>query len=189
MARKIAAVKKEAAKARAGKNSFPQTPFLFARPSVQFWFCRPQGGNHSGFCSKLVLTFYNKHHEYKTKNYFEVMGAKKVFTIKEAQKLVRDFAARNKWKDAPNVDKFDHLHEELIEMSQHLRYKSEKERKDYVKKNKEVFKDGIGDLFFGLCRLANQLEVDMEGAFNMVKDEILAKYNHKSAENNIVREK
>jgi len=29
--RKIAAVKKEAAKARAGKNSFPPTPFLFAR--------------------------------------------------------------------------------------------------------------------------------------------------------------
>jgi len=31
--RKIAAAKKEAAKARAGKNSFPPTPFLFARPS------------------------------------------------------------------------------------------------------------------------------------------------------------
>ena len=30
---KIAATKKEAAKARAGKNSFPPTPFLFARPS------------------------------------------------------------------------------------------------------------------------------------------------------------
>jgi len=33
LARKIAAAKKEAAKARAGKNSFPPTPFLFARPS------------------------------------------------------------------------------------------------------------------------------------------------------------
>ncbi|PJE73661.1 MAG: hypothetical protein COV02_01470 [Candidatus Terrybacteria bacterium CG10_big_fil_rev_8_21_14_0_10_41_10] len=31
--RKIAAAKKEAKKARAGKNSFPPTPFLFARPS------------------------------------------------------------------------------------------------------------------------------------------------------------
>jgi len=31
--RKIAAAKKEAAKARAGKNSFPPTPFLFTRPS------------------------------------------------------------------------------------------------------------------------------------------------------------
>jgi len=33
LARKIAAAKKEAAKARAGKNSFPPTSFLFARPS------------------------------------------------------------------------------------------------------------------------------------------------------------
>jgi len=33
LARKIAAAKKEAAKARAGKNSLPPTPFLFARPS------------------------------------------------------------------------------------------------------------------------------------------------------------
>jgi len=33
LARKIAVAKKEAAKARAGKNSFPPTPFLFARPS------------------------------------------------------------------------------------------------------------------------------------------------------------
>jgi len=34
-----------------------------ARPSVQFWFCRPQGGNQSGFRSKWVLTFSNKHHQ------------------------------------------------------------------------------------------------------------------------------
>jgi len=53
LARKIAAAKKEVAKARAGKNSFsPPTPFLFARPSVQFWFCRAKLGNQSGFRSK-----------------------------------------------------------------------------------------------------------------------------------------
>ncbi|OGZ25314.1 MAG: hypothetical protein A3I85_02975 [Candidatus Nealsonbacteria bacterium RIFCSPLOWO2_02_FULL_38_63] len=33
LARKIATAKKEAGKARAGKNSFPPTPFLFARPT------------------------------------------------------------------------------------------------------------------------------------------------------------
>ena len=48
-----------------------------------------------------------------------------ISSIKEAQKLVKDFAERNNWSDSPNVDKFDHLHEELIEMSQHLRYKSD----------------------------------------------------------------
>src|SRR3989344_9130510 len=93
-------------------------------------------------------------------------------TLKEAQHIVRLFAQRNNWNDIPNVDKFDHLHEELIEMSQHLRYKSEEERKKFVKDNKHIFVDGIGDLFFGLCRLANQLGVDIEEAFNLVKKEI-----------------
>jgi NTP pyrophosphatase (non-canonical NTP hydrolase) len=74
-------------------------------------------------------------------------------------------------------------------MSQYLRYKSEKERKKCIEENKEVFKDGVGDLFFGTCRLANQLGVDIEEAFNMVQKEILSKYNHKNPENNIVKRK
>lgn len=37
-------------------------------------------------------------------------------TMTEAQQLVKDFAKRNNWDDSPNIDKFDHLHEELIEM-------------------------------------------------------------------------
>src|SRR3989344_1337044 len=115
------------------------------------------------------------------------MDNKKIITMKEAQALVKAFAERNSWKDIPNVDKFDHLHEELIEMSQHLRYKSEDERIKLIQEKKDVFIDGIGDLFFGLCRLANQLGVDIEEAFNLVKTEILAKYNHKNPENNITR--
>ncbi len=100
----------------------------------------------------------------------------KITTIKDAQKLVKSFAERNGWKDVPNVDKFDHLHEELIEMSQHLRYKTEDERVNFVQENREIFKDGVGDLFFALCRLANQLDVDLEDAFNFVQKEILEKY-------------
>ena len=117
----------------------------------------------------------------------DMMSHGNITTIKEAQKLVKDFARRNNWKDVPNVDKFDHLHEELIEMSQHLRYKSEEERVTTVKEKAEVFKDGVGDLFFALCRLANQLDVDIEDAFNMVQKEILGKYNHKNPENNLVK--
>ena len=109
-----------------------------------------------------------------------------ITTIKEAQNLVKLFAERNNWKDLPNIDKIDHLHEELIEMSKHLRYKSEEERIKFVNENKEIFKDGIGDLFFGVCRLANQLGVDVEEAFNFVKDPILEKYNHKGPENKII---
>ena len=111
----------------------------------------------------------------------------RIKTIKDAQKLVKDFAKRNNWKDIPNIDKFDHLHEELIEMSQYLRYKNEEERIKCVKEKKEIFKDGIGDLFFGTCRLANQLGIDIEEAFNTVQKEILTKYNHKNPENNILK--
>ena len=68
-----------------------------------------------------------------------------ISTFKDAQKLVKDFAVRNNWKDTPSIDKFDHLHEELIEMSQHLRYKSEDERVEIIKEKAEEFKDGIGD--------------------------------------------
>ena len=112
---------------------------------------------------------------------------KKITTIKEAQELVKYFAQRNNWKDIPNVDKFDHLHEELIEMSKHLRYKPEDERIKFVQENKEIFVDGVGDLFFALCRLANQLEVDIEDAFDMVKKEILAKYEQGKVEGKIIR--
>lgn len=117
------------------------------------------------------------------------MQSQNITEIKEAQDFVKAFAKRNNWKDIPNIDKFDHLHEELIEMSQHLRYKSEKERIKFIKENKEIFKDGIGDLFFALCRLSNQLDVDIEESFNLVKDEILKKYNHKNKENNLVRKR
>ncbi len=115
------------------------------------------------------------------------MEEKQIKTMKEAQELLKFFAERNNWKDVPNIHKFDHLHEELIEMSQHLRYKSEEECKKYVEENKEIFIDGIGDLFFGTCRLANQLGVDIEDAFNLVKKEIFAKYNHQNPENKLTK--
>lgn len=111
----------------------------------------------------------------------------KIVTIRSAQKLVKEFVIRNKWEDTPNIDKFDHLHEELLEMSQYLRYKSKKERIKAIKENHLVFKDGIGDLFFGTCRLANQLGVDIEDAFDMAQKEILNKYNHRQKENNITK--
>jgi len=55
--RKIAAAKKEAAKARAGKKSFPPTPFLFARPSVRFGAPQLRGRQ---FRSKNVRILSNK---------------------------------------------------------------------------------------------------------------------------------
>lgn len=113
--------------------------------------------------------------------------SEKTTTMKDAQKLVKEFAENNQWKDEPNIDKFDHLHEELIEMSQHLRCKSKEERKEFVEQNKEIFVDGVGDMFFGLCRLANQLNVDIEEAFDLVKKEVFSKYNKQGSEHKIIR--
>jgi NTP pyrophosphatase (non-canonical NTP hydrolase) len=96
--------------------------------------------------------------------------------IKNAQKFVKQFAIDNGWSDDPNIDKFDHLHEELIEMSRLLRYKDLDERKQALKEHHDELEDGIGDLFFALCRLSNQLNVDIEEAFNMVKLQIKNRY-------------
>src|SRR5438067_729507 len=98
--------------------------------------------------------------------------SKKITTLKDAQLLVKEFAKRNKWEDFPNVDKFDHVHEELLEMSKHLRYKTREEREQLINDHKDIFLDGMGDVLFALCRLSNQLGIDMEEAFNMVKDNI-----------------
>ena len=57
---------------------------------------------------------------------------KKIINIYEAQAYVKDFAVNNAWSDEPTIDKFDHLHEELIEMSKHLRYKSTQEMRNYI---------------------------------------------------------
>lgn len=102
---------------------------------------------------------------------------KKTKTIHEAQLIVKKFAEKNGWKNVPNIDKFDHLHEELLEMSRYLRYKNPKQRLKAIKENREVFLDGIGDLFFGTCHLANQVGINIEEAFNFVKDSILKKYD------------
>ncbi|MEY4440950.1 MAG: hypothetical protein RLY49_576 [Candidatus Parcubacteria bacterium] len=104
---------------------------------------------------------------------------KKITKISEAQKFVENFAKNNKWSDKPNIDKFDHLHEELIEMSKHLRYKKSKEMSKYIKENLDTFEDGIGDLFFALCRLSNQLGINVEKSFNLVTKRIEEKYKKK----------
>src|SRR3989338_1509904 len=99
--------------------------------------------------------------------------------ISEAQNIVKKFAESNGWKDEPNIDKFDHLHEELLEMSRHLRYKNEEERKEIVKEKKDVFEDGIGDLLFALFRLSNQLNIDAEKSFENVSNSIINRYTGK----------
>lgn len=105
--------------------------------------------------------------------------------ISEAQRLVKQFTIKNKWEDEPNIDKFDHIHEELIEMSQYLRYKNTNERKLTIRESKNAFEDGIGDLLFSILRLANQLGVDAEPAFGKSSKRILKKYSKPGKEYNV----
>ena len=99
-----------------------------------------------------------------------------IATFQEAQDFVKQFAQRNGWKDVPNIDKFDHVHEELLEMSQHLRYQDEAQRIATIKAKHDIFVDGVGDTMFALCRLANQLGIDMQEAFNYVAHDITSRY-------------
>lgn len=99
--------------------------------------------------------------------------------IKDAQKIVKKFAMNNGWKDEPNIDKFDHLHEELLEMSKHLRYRELNERNEIIMDKHDVFEDGIGDLLFALLRLSNQLGVDADDAFGRVSKTIAERYDGK----------
>lgn len=62
-------------------------------------------------------------------------------------------------------------------MSKLLRYQNSDERLETIKVKHQELEDGIGDAFFAFCRLANQLEVDIETAFNQVKDKIQQRYN------------
>ncbi len=93
--------------------------------------------------------------------------------IREAQDFVKKFANQNNWKDEPNIDKFDHIHEELLEMSKKLRYKDLQKRKEIIKNEKAFFEDGIGDLLFAVLRLSNQLDVDAEKSFEKTSKEDL----------------
>jgi len=106
--------------------------------------------------------------------------------IAEAQKIVKKFSERNGWEDSPNIDKIDHLHEELVEISQHLRYKNKEERIKFVKNNIDLFTGEMGDMMFDLCRLANQLNVDLTKGFKMTKTKVFEKYNGNKSENNII---
>jgi len=108
--------------------------------------------------------------------------------IREAQKIVKEFSERNGWEDLPNIDKIDHLHEELVEISQHLRYKNQEERIKFIKENNDLFTGEVGDVLFGLCRLANQLGVDLAEGFKKTKTKAFIKYEGKELETNIITE-
>ena len=67
--RKIAVAKKEAAKARAGKNSFPPTPFLFARPSENYQ------KSASGFSRKKVRILTKRYRQFSDRDFWAIVAS------------------------------------------------------------------------------------------------------------------
>src|SRR3990167_9091685 len=81
-------------KARAGKNSFPPTPFLFSRPSVQFRSCRASRGNQSGFCSKKVRAAFSNCDQLK-KEFCRTLASEK-FAPTTKRKIDKDLERNSK---------------------------------------------------------------------------------------------
>ena len=96
--------------------------------------------------------------------------------IRDAQKVVKKFALQQEWDDHPCVDKFDHIHEELTEISHMLRYKNREERLQTIIDNKEKIQGEIGDIIFGLLRLSNQLQVDAQEGFEETTEKVKNKF-------------
>ncbi len=100
------------------------------------------------------------------------------YSIEKIQQIVREFAKSRNWEDYPNIDKFDHVHEELIEVSQYLRYKSREEMEGFLSdpKNKALIEEEMGDVLFVFARLANQLNIDLGKGFETTVAKVLKKF-------------
>ena len=73
-----------------------------------------------------------------------------ITTISSAQEFLRTFVVERNWLDFPNIDKIDHLQEELGEILSPFQGNDSIE--DVLKRKDEIV-DGVGDLYFALCRL------------------------------------
>lgn len=100
--------------------------------------------------------------------------------IKEAQQMVKEFSLGQGWEDSPCIDKFDHIHEELTEISHLLRYKDLPERLQAITENKDKIQNEMGDVIFGILRLCNQLQIDAETGFRLTADKVKSKFNNVS---------
>lgn len=107
------------------------------------------------------------------------MEEKEIHQFKEAQELIKIYSDNFNWRKIPNSDKFEQLHRELNQLEENLKYKTDEEKKEYIETHQSHFDQGIGNLLFAFIRLANQLNVNVEHAFNKSKDNILSKFKEK----------
>jgi NTP pyrophosphatase (non-canonical NTP hydrolase) len=101
----------------------------------------------------------------------------------EAQKVVKQFAIDLHWEDFPDLHQIDHAHEELVEISQHIRYLDRAAAQRVVEEKHDIFQKEFGDAIFCLVRMANQFHVDLEEAFKLAEARIRKKYEHDGRRN------
>lgn len=114
------------------------------------------------------------------------MTEENITRFKDAQKKVKEFAERNNWVDEPNIDKFEHVHQEVSEMARLFLYKTPEQMRQIRKEKSDEVESEFGDLLFVITRLANQFDLDMEECFNKAHQKIFKKYEEKKAEHKIV---
>ncbi len=109
-----------------------------------------------------------------------------ITTFNGAQEKVKEFAERNGWVDEPNIDKFEHVHQEVSEIARLFLYKTPEQMKQLrVEKSDEVESE-FGDLLFVITRLANQFDLDMQKCFDKAHKKIFKKYEEKKIEHKII---
>ena len=89
-----------------------------------------------------------------------------LMTIQDLQKKVIAFRDERNWKQFHNPkDSAIALNLEATEVMVHFLWKSEKEMKEYVEKNKEAIGEELADTLYWVLLMSNDLNIDIEEAF------------------------
>lgn len=105
-------------------------------------------------------------------------------TLAECQEEVKMFDAKRKWDYFYPLEIFANLNEEIGEIWQRIAWVSDEKKKELCVIHKEEIEDNIGDLFFLVFKLANQLGVDCNKGFNNVMDEYHTRFPEEKFQKN-----
>lgn len=95
-----------------------------------------------------------------------------LYIMKEIQKKVKDFCKKYSLKSSPEVRVLDTM-SELGEVAKEILKMTDYGRKPLI--YREEMKSELGDLFYSLITIANEFNVDLDEALNIV----LAKYENR----------
>lgn len=95
--------------------------------------------------------------------------------INELKKLVLKFRDERNWKNVTtHKDAILALTAEVGELVEHFKWHTEKEMKQYIKKNKIEIGEELSDVLFWILQISDMVGIDLSKAFpdKMKKNEI-----------------